>query len=183
MLALSPDAEEQVARVIELVRDAGLHNVLVAPHPRSDLRRLRRLVPQTWCIQENARTVDILRAGVPWLIQSSSGVAWESAALGIPTADVRIDGRRPDYPFLDSGPAFVTVSSPDEVRAFVDSAPATDRAALRLNALEWCAVDGREAADRARTLLARVAPGAHQTLISDQWAVGGMLRAQSRLSA
>ncbi|WP_282405038.1 hypothetical protein, partial [Pseudomonas sp. PS02285] len=48
VLALSPDAEPQLARVIAIVRDAGLHNVIVAPHPRSDRRMLRRLMPAEW---------------------------------------------------------------------------------------------------------------------------------------
>lgn len=182
VLALSPEPAGRLSRIVGLLRDAGLRDVLVAPHPRSDLRVVKRLIPADWTLVERGRTVELLKSGAPWVIQCSSGVAWESAALGIPTADVRLDDRTPDYPFL-TNEAFVPVTSPTDVRAFVKSAAEADRTALQAAAREWCSVDGEEAARRGREFLESIAPGPTPSPIADAWAPGGVLRLQSGLES
>ncbi|WP_029150377.1 hypothetical protein [Microbacterium indicum] len=178
VLAVSPDAEPTLRGHIALAADAGLTDVVVAPHPRSDLAVLSRLVPASWTIDGAGRTISLLERGPRFVLQASSGVAWESASLGIPTGDLRLAGRAPDYPFLDS--VIPALGSPDDVAAFAASAATTDRDALRAHAAAWCASDGSDAVAAARSALAGL-PAARGR-ITDLWAPGGSFRAGSALA-
>ena len=176
VLAVSPDPEPELRRMIGLLVDAGLDDVVLAPHPRSDEAMLRRILPGGWTLHRGGHTVELLREGPRWLIQRSSGVAWESAQLGIPTADVRLDDEIPAYPLLEDERAFPALRTPDDVRAFTAGAASADRAALRTVAEQWCATDGEAAADRIRAVLDGAAPAVR---IVDAWAPGGVLHRQS----
>ncbi|WP_309067391.1 hypothetical protein [Microbacterium sp.] len=180
VFAVSPDPEPDLRRMFAMMTDAGLSDVLVAPHPRSDADMLERLMPETWSLHRGGLTVDLLRRGPRWVIQSSSGVAWESALLGIPTADIRLDGRAPVYPFLEDEQTFPALHSADDVRAFVAGASDVDRDRLRTLAHSWCATDGDESVSLTRDLLARVSTT--EPRIVDAWAPGGVLHRASPLA-
>lgn len=180
VFAVSPDPEPALRRMFELMTEAGLDDVLVAPHPRSDIAMLERLLPPRWTLHRNELTVELLRRGPRWVIQSSSGVAWESAVLGIPTADVRIDDRPPAYPFLSDERVFPALRTPDDVRAFVANAEHTDRERLVTLARRWCATDG-EASIRHVTALLE-GPLEPAPRIVDAWAPGGVLHRSSALA-
>ncbi|WP_162621898.1 hypothetical protein [Microbacterium suaedae] len=180
VFAVSPDPEPLLRRMFSLLSDAGLESVVVAPHPRSDVAMLERLMPRTWSLRRGGRTVDLLREGPRCVLQASSGVAWESAALGIPTADIRLDIQSPVYPFLRDERAFPAIRRPEDVRDFTEGVFSIDRDALRKRALLWCASDGSEAAGRLRDLLR--APRPADERIVDAWAPGGVLRTASPLA-
>jgi len=179
VLAVSPDPEPVLRHVIELLQQGGLDRVLVAPHPRSDLSVLRRLMPHGWEMHRGNRTLELLRQGAPWMIQMSSGVAWEAAALGIPTADVRWNGREPDYPFLADETVFRSLRNPDDVVRFIATVSEFDREQSRVHARAWSAVDGAEAVTRIRAFLSDI--DGPRPRIADGWAPGGALRVASRL--
>jgi hypothetical protein len=180
VFAVSPDPQPVLRRAIALLVDAGLSDVTIAPHPRSDLRILRRLVPPGWSLARTGRTADLLRQGHPWVIQLSSGVAWEAAALGIPVGDVRLADHSPAYPFLADAAIFPALRTPGDVSRFVTSAPSIDRHHLRSYALSWCSTDGDESVRQARNFLAGI-DGA-QAPIVDAWAPDGALHRTSRLA-
>lgn len=178
ILALSPDPEPGLREIVELLHAADCANVIVAPHPRSDLRMLRRVVPGHWELHRG-RTVELLREGPPWVIQRSSGVAWEAAALGIPTGEVRSRSRAPDYPFLADESIYPALRSPDDVTRFVAWARTADRDRLRAHALKWGSPDGADAVARAQALLDGI--DGPRPRIADAWAPGGALRSTSVL--
>jgi hypothetical protein len=154
VLALSAHPISVVRRIVAVVAEGGAENVVVAPHPRSVKREIRRVLPTGWRLSDAPRTLDILRAGVRFVIQPSSGVAWESVALGIPTANLCIDDRPVSYPFLADATMIPPVRSADDVRRFIRLAPDMDRMRLRSHALDWCSFDGMQAVTRARELIA-----------------------------
>ncbi|WP_203136371.1 hypothetical protein [Microbacterium sp. JZ31] len=180
VFAVSPDPEQDLHRMFTMLTHAGLEEVLVAPHPRSDIAMLERLMPTTWSLHRDGLTVDLLRHGPRWVIQNSSGVAWESALLGIPTADIRLDERPPAYPFLEDEQVFPALHSAEDVRAFVAGAGDVDRARLQALAHSWCATDGEEAVSLTHELLARVSSS--EPRIVDAWAPGGVLHRTSALA-
>lgn len=179
VLALSPDPEPVLREMVSLVQAAGCTDVVVAPHPRSDLRMLRRIIPAQWELHRGGRTAELLRAGSPWVIQRSSGVAWEAAALGIPTGDIRPSSGLPDYPFLSDERIFPALREVDDVRRFVTWARSADRYQLREHALAWGSPDGAEAVERARALLDGI--DGPRARIADTWAPEGVLRSRSAL--
>lgn len=181
VFAVSPDPEPLLRRMFALLGDAGLEGAVVAPHPRSDPVMLERLMPSTWSLGRVGHTLDLLRGGPRFVVQASSGVAWESAALGIPTADIRLGDQAPVYPFLRDERAFPALRSPDDVREFIAGAETADRGGLRQLALWWCASDGPESGRRMRDLVA--APFQAGPRIVDAWAPGGVLRDASPLAA
>lgn len=180
VFAVSPDPEPDLRRMIDMLTEAGLDDVLVAPHPRSDVAMLERLIPSTWSLHRDGLTVDLLRRGPRWVIQSSSGVAWESALLGIPTGDIRLDERPPTYPFLEDEQVFPALHSADHVRTFVQDAADVDRDRLRALAHSWCATDGTEAVELTHRLLGEAV--ASRPRILDAWASGGVLHRLSPLA-
>lgn len=179
VLAVSPDPEPALRRLIGMLTDAGLSEVILAPHPRSDLAMLERLLPDGWTLHRAGLTVNLLALGPRWVIQCSSGIAWESAVLGIPTGDVRLDDRQPDYPLLED-PVFPVLRSTDDVRIFAATSASADRDELRAHARAWCATDGRDAVARVTELLSQIGhPGER---IVDAWAPGGVLHRRSPLA-
>lgn len=180
VLALSPDPEPVLREMVALVQSAGCSDVVVAPHPRSDLRMLRRIIPAQWELHRGGRTADLLREGPPWVIQRSSGVAWEATALGIPTGELRPGSGLPDYPFLANERVYPALREADDVRRFVTWARSTDRHRLREHALAWGSPDGTEAVARARALLEGI--DGPRARIADAWAPGGVLRSRSVLA-
>ncbi len=179
VLALSPDPEPVLRSMVVLLRDAGLSRVVVAPHPRSDLKTLRRIIPASWQVFPGTRTTDLLQQGPPWVIQRSSGIAWEAAAFGIPTADIRSAAGAPDYPFLADESVYPALRSSEDVRRFVASAPIADRLRIRAHATSWVTVDGSDAVRRARALIDAI--DGPRSRINDEWAPGGTLRSASVL--
>jgi hypothetical protein len=185
VLALSEYPARILERTFELIRSAGVGRLIVAPHPRSNVEHLRRILPPDWTLHTGGRTLDLLKAGPPFVIQSSSGVAWESAVLGIPTAELRaapgtMDGQ---YLFLRDESTFPVLESSDDVRDFVRRATLRgfDRRELRDHALAWCDVDGEESVRRIRAMLDSVEPHVQPSRILDGWAPGGPAR--ERLAA
>lgn len=180
VVAVSPDPEPALRRMFALLTAGGVREAIIAPHPRSDLRLLQRLLPQGWSIYQGGGTIDLLLTGPPWVVQSASGVAWESAVLGIPTADIRLDNRPPVYPFLTDESSFPALRVAEDVRAFIAAAARVDRRRLRETALRWCAEDGPQSVARIRSHLAgRLLPGPR---IVDAWAEGGALVRESPLA-
>lgn len=120
ILALSPVSKVRLTLIVSLAVEAGLKNLVVAPHPRSDINMLRELLPASWRINTGERTAELLSRGAAFVLQSSSGVALESAALGIPTANLVLNDEVPNYP-LHLDPHLITpVSTAEELTAFVD---------------------------------------------------------------
>lgn len=146
ILALSPQPVEVIERIVRTVEAAELGALRVAPHPRSDIAALRELIPASWRIEEGRRTLDVLSEGAPFLLQHSSGVAWEAAALGIPTAEISLDGGEPNYHFLKEGTMFPPVRTPESISAFVRAASTLPerREEIREYARSWCAIDGAD---------------------------------------
>lgn len=180
VLALGAMPETRLNAVLELLNLTGLDDVVVAPHPRTDRRALQQLMPRSWSVFTGGRTTDLLGSGPPWVLQASSGIAWESTALGIPTATIRLPGDNRIYPFLES-PEIPEITEPGDVLTFVDRSPRIDRDDLRKFARAWCALDGTESVERARSMLDSIARGTHYSLIADAWSPGGALLSQSRL--
>lgn len=180
VLAVSPDPQPVLQRVIALMLDAGLSDVMIAAHPRSDLQMLRRILPPGWSLAHSGRTADLLRRGHPWVIQMSSGVAWEAAALGVPVGDVRLSERPPDYPFLADATIFPPLRTAEDVRRFVASGASVDRQQLRSYAQRWCATDGEDSVLQARSFLAGI-DGVRPRIV-DGWAPGGTLHRASQLA-
>ena len=191
VLALSPHEPEVLRRIFAAVAGPGLGDMVVAPHPRSDRAQLAEMLPAGWSLYPGDRTLDLLASGPPFLLQFSSGVAWESAALGVPTATVRVDETPVNYPFLADESVYPAIRTPDEAARFAARARAgeVDRDGLRRHAEEWCAVDGEPAASRLAELLDRVTRGRGATdgaerpaRLHDGWAAGGAALARSWLA-
>lgn len=184
VLALSPHQPEILKQIIDIVSAGDCGDMIIAPHPRSDLDVIHSLMPQSWSVYEGERTTDLLMAGPPFLFQFSSGVAWESAALGIPTATIRLDESPVNYPFLDEEMMYPSIRSAEDAQQFATSSRAAgfERAHLRNHAERWCALDGDEAAEQLRSLLAEVPNRGYRTRLHDGWTPGGIALSQSWLS-
>lgn len=187
VLALSPHSPEVLRRTFSAVITDSLGDMVVAPHPRSDLAEVRAIMPREWALYEGARTLDLIAAGPPFLFQFSSGVAWESAALGIPTATVHIDDTAVNYPFLADESIYPTIRTPDDAGRFASLARAgeVERDRLRAHAVQWCGVDGDRAAARLAQLLERVAGTQRHdrpARLHDGWGTHGAALARSWLT-
>ncbi|WAA67396.1 hypothetical protein [Microbacterium oxydans] len=158
VLALSPNPPAMIRRIIDLVAAADVGPLVVAPHPRSDRSSLSQMLPHGWTLSAQP-TVELLLGGAPFMIQHASGVAWEASALGIPAAKLRLAGEPSHYPFLANDSIYPPLEDAEDIRRFVADAPGMDRHALRDYALDWCEVDGDEAAGRIRGLLASISAG------------------------
>lgn len=181
VLALGATSESRNLHLIESTIAAGIEHVVVAPHPRSDMRALRKALPRSWAVHEGT-TVDLLRQGPPWLLQSQSGIVTDAAALGIPTAEVTLEDEPRVYPFLGAD-SICHVASPNEIRYFTETARTSDRARLRETLRAWVACDGEDARSRARDFLAAITPADAGPPIMDAWAPGGALHRTSVLAA
>ena len=188
VLALSPHPVETIRRIFDAVASADLGHLVVAPHPRSNLDEIRAILPEGWALFEGGRTLDLLAEGPPFLFQFSSGVAWESAALGIPTADIRLDATPVNYPFLADESIYPAIRNPHDALAFAERARRgeIDRDRLRSHARTWCACDGDEAAARLQALIDRVTSAhdpARPARVHDGWGIGGAALTRSWIRA
>jgi hypothetical protein len=177
-----------VAESFDLLAAGGLDSLVVAPHPSAKLDELSRILPAGWTISSGRRTMELLKEGPRFLLQSSSGVAWESAALGIPTAELRGQGggvMLDQYPFLRDESVYPLLTSPDGVRDFVARVDRGefDRERLQQYARSWCAEDGKESAERIRELVGRSTSVRKPGRILDGWAPGGPAWNASPLTA
>lgn len=150
VFAVSPWPEERIRDVIAMV-EAELPEVIVAPHPRSSRRRLRRLLPSRWTLSE-VPTLQLLARGPRVVIQQSSGVAWESLALGIPTLQIGARTASANYPLI-APPHVLFAETRDELARALEDAAVVDRESLRRWAQEWCPSTGVEAASAAAEAL------------------------------
>lgn len=175
VLALSPQPTEVLEQLIRAVDESGLTNLRVAPHPRSDVERLKKMVPPGWVVEEGRRTLDMLREGPPFLLQHSSGVAWEAIALGIPTLQISLDGAVPNYYFLRDEVIFprADASDPASIARFVAALDhsVAHRDQLRTYARRWCECDGEEAGEKLRRLLA-TCDRWPSSMVFDGWGTG-----------
>ncbi|MEQ1787608.1 MAG: hypothetical protein ABL966_11185 [Acidimicrobiales bacterium] len=141
--------------------------------------RYAAIWPAHWTLHEGG-TIDLLAAGHPCLIQTSSGVAWEAMAHGVPVielADPSAPSPTPLYPLIAAPHATLCASADDLVPAVADArrtaADPEARARLRAWAGEWCLRTGPEAVEAAvqwigDCLDAGPAPGP----LLDRWPVG-----------
>lgn len=182
VFALGPGSERNLDCVVDLLRAAEVGSMIVAPHPRSERRALQLMRRNGWSVYEGHRTTDLLRLGVPWVLQSDSGVAWEAGGLGIPTANILLGSTPSIYPFLDA-PEVVTITSPADLRSFVTEAAGTDRQALRGAMREWCSYDGTRAVERGSRFLDAASEDGHASPIADAWESNGSLWKCSALTA
>ena len=174
VVAVSPDPDDEIADLLGMVVEAlGDRSAVLAPHPRSDLWLLRRLLPAGWTMSERPRTLDLLRQGTSVLIQRSSGVAWEAMALGIPTIDVRVRDGDPVYPFLRDDRVLQVTSVP-ELRAALDRVTGDVNGSIGQEmtavAAAWCDRVGRSAVDAGVALIrAALSTPAPTTVLLDRW--------------
>ncbi|WP_126316506.1 hypothetical protein [Mycolicibacterium aurum] len=177
VVALSMLPTEVIAASLRLLSDAGLSDVCVAPHPRTNLRTLQRYLPAGWRVHEGGRTLELLKTGPRFVIQFSSGVAWESTALGLPTAEfvTSMSARSGQFSFLEDHSIYPRIRSVDDARAFLDSVTRNevDREKLRAHALRWCPVDGADAVAKTRNLLTLATRGKRPKRVLDGWAGEG----------
>ncbi len=160
--APSPWPEPVLDEQISLLADAVDGSVLVSPHPRMNRRKLAARLPPGWSMWDGD-TASLLRRG-PWcVVQASSGVAWETLQLGIPTIELRLGSTPPNYSLIDERVVdFVT--SPSDCRRAVNRARRvatrpSDRERLSAWARSWCRTVGDEAAEVvADTVLAAATP-------------------------
>jgi hypothetical protein len=153
IVAVSPWPRDQVRRFLARVAE-HVPEAVLAPHPGSDLQDLRRCAPASWRLPpKGTTTFDLMRAGTSLVIQRSSGVAWEAAALGLPVIDVRPADEEPNYPFIHD--VAVRAWTPQEFQAAMTASaqPASEKAARLTAAARWCSTVGRTAAFAARALL------------------------------
>lgn len=177
VVALSMLPTEVTTASLGILAEAGLSDICVAPHPRTDLRALRRYLPGGWKIYQGSRTLDLLKTGPRFVIQFSSGVAWESAALGLPTAEfvTSVGARSGQFSFMADHSVYPRISSVEDVRDFFDHVARNkiDRDKLRAHALRWCPVDGASAVAKSRDLLRLAERGKQPKRVLDGWAQGG----------
>ena len=153
VLALSPWQHDRMLAVINFVKDAigAQANIVVAPHPRIGRMEVRRLLPDGWSIN-SGRTLDLLVQGPRLLIQQSSGIAWESLYLGIPTVQIQMGDKAPSYPLIAEPFVQIVRSAHELYEAMTTPSKHVDRADLRDWAHRWCAAVGVVAAKRVADL-------------------------------
>lgn len=183
VVAVSPDPRETLEQVFRLCEGLPSEWVIVAPHPRSNMRELAELVPHGWAIHSGA-TIKLLTSGAAGLIQYSSGVAWESLALGVPTLQLELSSSPGDYYFIDD-PRIPRARKPAEVLSWAQSirrCRAVSYSGLRTVARDWCALDaGQSAASIADHIVSFEFDGAPRVL--DGWAGDGPAQAASTLAS
>jgi hypothetical protein len=172
VLALGPDPVDFQRRIIDMVWDAGLREVVVAPHPSVDPERIRFALHSGWRFNTLATTRALLSRGAAALIQRSSGVAWEALRLGIPVIEVRNDEAEPTTPIVRE-PYVRIARSSDDLGVAVSSPPSPSQLAAGVDwAREWCDLTGHRAVTAARHLIERTAESP-PAWIYDAWAFTG----------
>lgn len=174
IFAVPAESRQVLEKIIELLASGTSQPLLVTPHPRSDLDELRAMLPPNWTLSAGGRTLDLIKQGPPFLIQCSSGVAWESLACGVPTANIVLD--KPSYyPFFDDQQLVRPLSNAADVRSFVEDPrdSSEDRARRASYALHWCERDGKQAAQAGAELVEKAIAEGVKGAILDGWAPGG----------
>jgi hypothetical protein len=175
VLAVSPHSPAVLADLFKLTASVlGDRDVLVAPHPRSDVNQLIRLLPARWRLSSYARTIDLLRNGPRFVLQHSSGIAWEALFLGIPVIQIGYAQAPPGYPLI--APPFVLSAHSTETLAY-SVAAATERGQdagsrdeLRSWARHWCDSVGRGARESCVGLIERsLGQGPRPEALLDGW--------------
>jgi len=173
VFAPSPRPPEALAVQVDALRFA--EHVVVSPHPRMQGRdEYQRLWPSHWTVHAG-RTVDLFAAGAPCAIQTSSGVAWEAMAHGIPVIELIQDGvGAPLYPLIQE--PFARACGPADLHATVaqarrDAADEGFRSATMAWAREWCETTGDDAIRRAVEWLVRSLDAPRQEPLLDSWRV------------
>lgn len=179
VLALSPWPPVLLKRMMRMVDSATAPrtNVVLAPHPRSNRRRLRKMMPPHWDLWEDS-TQRLLDKGPRAVIQHSSGVSWDALRRGIPTVELRMDQKLPNYPAIQA-PYVHFVSTVEELQDVVRNLDSTLPTDLARDdsiawARRWCAYEGAAATERAVHLVRRVeecGQAAHPVL--DFWGMPG----------
>jgi hypothetical protein len=145
VFAVSPYSERVLGELFRLVACVlGDKPLVVAPHPRSPSEQLERLMPATWRLSRATSTFQALTKGPRFLLQSSSGVAWEALALGIPVIQISYRGAKPGYALIRE-PFVPTIHSSRGLANVVHSVESTDRVRrgqLREWARHWCSSGG-----------------------------------------
>lgn len=173
VFAVSPVAPELFAPQVELLRSTIDRPVLVAPHPRSDIRRLRRQIPRHWEVWAGGRSWNLLLKGPSTVIQFSSGLAWEALILGIPVIELHFPGLPPNYPLI-AEPHVFFASDHHELADAVQKAQRrsmdhSQRAALVRWAQSWCRDVGVPATQQALALLREARDHGAQPRLLDGW--------------
>lgn len=174
VFAAPPHVEDVLEMFVRLIRSAWSGPVIVSPHPRSDLEVLQRLSPANWSLWTRGSTFDLLRSGPSCVIQYSSGVAWESLALGLGTVQLVFESEVPVYPVIQE-PVVRFAGTTSQLRdaiggAFADSENDTARSRLRDWASTWCSLSGPAAAEACSELIDEVDGGAPRAdPILDGW--------------
>jgi hypothetical protein len=176
IMALSNVPSDHIRQEMQMVADAGYGDMVVAPHPAAKIGVIERHLPSGWSLARDNGTRDLLLEGHPYLIQSGSGVALESLALGIPTVELTTGVGFPNYYFIDERYVYF-VSTSKELSAIwgslLDSgAEASKRARWIEWAEYWCAYTGSVAADKALGLLEEADDKGQQAdAVLDGWGI------------
>jgi hypothetical protein len=170
VFAPSPDPPDQLEAMVALIAASTDDPVVVSPHPRSDVRSLRAVMPAAWSVWEG-RTLDVLRQGPPVLIQRSSGVALEAMQLGVPVIELSFSGDTPGYPFIRDPFARFASDAEQLGQRLGESrnAEPAARAELAEWASKWVAAAGPEAASRAAAVIDRASAQGPLDPIWDAW--------------
>jgi hypothetical protein len=171
-------AVESIVRLVATV--TGNARVLVTAHPQAR-KRPGPSLPPGWD-RVDVDTRDVLQRGPYCLLQSSSGVAWESLALGIPTVQLSFPGVEPSYPLI-AEPFVSFASSTHDLKQEIDrcvelARDAYHRARLVAWAREWCEPVNGPAASKAWEVLDALRTSASlDRVVLDGWAqpAGGRL--------
>lgn len=153
----------------------GTEKVLVAPHPRSDRKELIRHLPSSWGLWSNGSTLDLLRRGPRFVVQHSSGVAWEALALGIPVIQLSYPNESANYPLIAKPFVLFAHSTPSLSEAVANAiAISSDRKGrdeLRDWATYWCTSVGRRAREACVGLINQaLQEGQSSDVLLDGWA-------------
>lgn len=171
VFAPSPVPVAQLRPQVDLIRRVFGAEVTLAPHPAMQGREEYAALWPDWTVHDG-RTLELLQAGVPFLVQSSSGVAWEAIAHGVATVELSLDGEPARYPFIHE-PEIPHVRDENELRKAFDDAmqePAGARSERVALAKHWCSESGEVAAASGAELIERaVEEGAASDMIWDGW--------------
>ena len=176
VFAVSPHDAAVLADLFRLTVSAiGAENVLVAPHPRSDRKELTRNMPLSWGLWSKGTTLDLLRRGPKFVVQHSSGVAWEALALGIPVIQLSYPKESAPYPVIARPYVLFAHSTPSLSEAVAQAvALSSDRKGrdeLRSWATYWCDSVGRRAREACVELINQALQGGLRSdVLLDGWA-------------
>lgn len=170
VVAGSPNLDRDLGFLIPILNEAGLTQIVISPHPR--VKGRIRGYPSSYRLSSHRTTADLLHSeGAKVLIQSNSGVGLDALRMGIPVIDLRAQGARPIYPFLED-PVVLTAASGGELDLLIKSLPASKDAstAARRLAEQWSArLDGEPAKLAAEAIRNLTGQSPLPPLIMDTW--------------